>query len=125
MGVVPVRLVAALMLSVAVAAPAGAAGLCGYEYCWGALAVGPDGARSRSSGLRTAPWAHDLAKQRCGESCDTVEVFYNGCAAIAEAQGGARHLGFGMTGKAAVDSAMADCGAGGAVCRARVWACSK
>lgn len=104
----------------------GQAGDCGYEYCWGAVAVGPDGAASRSSGLRTAPRAWDRAEIACGGKCTTIETFSNGCGAIAVDKDEVAWAGFAESRGDAEAEAMDNCAQSDArLCRIRVWACSK
>ena len=99
------------------------AGDCGYDYCWGALAIGPDGATGRASSMRTAPWAHDRAADLCGGDC-AVEMFYNSCAAIARDRTGAWAFGWDPVRDRAFEKAMAGCEADGGTCRVATWACS-
>ncbi len=101
------------------------AGMCGYDYCWGALAIGSGWASGRATGMRTAPDAHDLALQRCGPDCETVEVFYNSCAAIAGNRDGTWTFGLGETRREAETRAMTACEDEGSWCQFRVWACSR
>ncbi len=99
---------------------------CGYERCFGALAVGPNGTTGRSSGRRTAPEAFKRAQLACGGGCDRIEVFHSGCAAMAQAPLGAPDFGFGSEKEAAEDEALLHCAQNGDKgCRVRAWVCSR
>ena len=102
------------------------AGSCGYENCWGAVALGEFGRTARASGFRTAPGAWARAERVCGRNCATIEVFNNGCGVIVQDSGAALSTGFAVTRAGAAAEALGACAlAGGASCRIRVWACSK
>ena len=109
----------------AVAVTGSAASACGYDRCFGALALGPNGVTVRASGQRTAPAAHDRASRACGGHCDRIEVFHSGCAAIAQAPLGQPEFGFGIDREAARDDALELCAeSGDRGCRVRAWVCS-
>ena len=64
------------------------AGSCGYDRCWGAVAIGPNG----------QAWAHSYSSERaainaiannCRGRCSTIKTFYNTCGAIASSPSGA------------------------------------
>ena len=117
---------AAAFLAVAVSTVPGAAGSCGYEFCWGAVAVGKNGSASRSSGQRTAPDAVARAMTACGENCVLVEPFVNGCGAIAQSFERTLFSGFADDADGARAEAMALCEANSKYsCRIRVQACSQ
>lgn len=101
------------------------AGQCGYEFCWGAVSVGPLGATGRATGVRTAPDAANAAREVCGASCGVVEVFVNSCAAIAEGRNGAWAFGWGDSRSIAEAQALEACEKDEASCGVRVWACSR
>ena len=101
------------------------AGECGYDYCWGALAVGPYGAAGRATGMRTAPGAAARALETCGANCEAPEVFVNSCAAFAESSKGERAFGWQDTRALAETAATKACEKDGEACRIRIWACSK
>ncbi|WP_422049332.1 DUF4189 domain-containing protein [Shimia sp.] len=97
---------------------------CGFARCWGAVGVGPEGAR----GYAYSQYSEDMARERvqaiCGDNCDTVKTFFNGCGAMA--QGDRDQWGFGESHSrmAAEDVALAFCQNYGAGCEVRAWACS-
>jgi hypothetical protein len=116
----------AAALAVASAGAAVAKGSCGYERCFGAIAIGKSNVMSRVTGHRTIPGATDAAKLLCGESCDTVEVFWNACGAVALSRDGQWSFGWDETLENAMSRAVAICKADdGAGCYVREWACSK
>lgn len=101
------------------------AGQCGYEYCWGAVGSGPNGAWGWSAGM----WSEDDAMIRvdseCGGSCDIIQTFYNTCGAIARASNGAWGWSTGASRGAAENGALGYCRQyGGQDCSVRAWACS-
>ena len=117
--------ICALGVVLAIAVSGTQAGACGYERCFGALALGPNGIMARSSGQRTAPGAHERANVACGEKCDRIEVFHSGCAAMAQAPMGAQDFGFGVDRASAEGEALLLCALqGGEACRVRAWVCS-
>lgn len=117
------RLVAA-SAAWAVIAGAAAAGQCGYDYCWGAVAAGPDGASGYSYSHVSEKNAHQVALEGCGGRCDTVRTFYNACGAIARGGNGAWGWATGPNREAAQSGALAYCTRNGQDCHIRVWACS-
>ncbi len=119
------RLAIWTLIAVVLGGAATQAGQCGYEYCWGALTAGPNGAAGRASGMRSAPAASDRATEVCGAACDRAEVFVNSCAFLVEDRSGARHFGWHEDRAEAERRARASCEAGGALCRVRIWACSR
>lgn len=101
---------------------------CGYEHCWGAVAVGERGVAARASAHRTAPDAVARVLRVCGSRCSVVESFVDGCAAIVQDSTRTTFSGFAITRHDAEAEAMAACagnGTGSKVCRPRVWACSE
>lgn len=100
-----------------------AGGKCGYEWCWGSVAIGPDGRAGRASSMRTAPDAAQRARDVCGEDC-SVEVFHNSCGAIARAFDGSWAYGGGDSRQIALDEAVAACEVDGKHCNVVNWACS-
>lgn len=108
-----------------VLAGAAAAGKCGYDYCWGAVATGPNGASGYSFSHVSERNAHDVARSTCGEGkCTQVRTFYNACGAIAMGASDAWGWASGPTREAAQDQALAHCSRNGRGCAVRVWACS-
>ncbi|MCG6904503.1 MAG: DUF4189 domain-containing protein [Rhodobacter sp.] len=102
------------------------AGACGYSHCWGAVAVAPDGAAARSSGLRTAHQAWKRANRACGGKCKVIEPFSDGCGAIVTDRDQAAWPGFAGTRDGAIAEATASCAwSPGRGCRVRIWACSR
>ncbi len=113
-------------LAMAVAVTATDARACGYERCFGALALDPNGVTARASGQRTAPGAFERASIACGGRCDRIEVFHSGCAAMARAPLGLPEFGFGIDRRAANREALELCRVhGGKGCRVRAWVCSR
>ena len=100
------------------------AGKCGYDYCWGAITIGPDYATGRVIGKRTTKDAADAAIERCGEACSYPEVFQNSCGALAASREGRVSFGGGETQTIAIKAAKEQCEVFGETCRLRVWACS-
>lgn len=103
---------------------AGAAGQCGYDYCWGAVATGPLGATGFSYSHVTERNAHQVAIEGCNGACDRVRTFYNSCGAIASGRDGAWGWANGKTKQDAQTQALAYCGQHGQDCHVRVWSCS-
>ena len=98
---------------------------CGYDRCFGALALGPNGITARSSGQRTAPEAAERVERACGGQCNRIEVFHSGCAAMAQAPLGLPEFGFGSDRASAQGEALLYCRQnGGKGCRVRAWVCS-
>lgn len=103
---------------------AAVAGQCGYDYCWGAVGVGPNGAWAYSYGMWSEQEAYNAAQDECGWNCTTVKTFYNTCGAIARADNGALGWGFEYTRELAESTAINWCMDVGYNCRVVVWACS-
>lgn len=101
------------------------AGSCGYEYCWGAVAVGPGGAYGYSHSWGSEDEAYDAAMQGCEYDCDTIQTFYNTCAAIATASNGGWGWGYDSTRHSAEVLALGYCSQNGPNCQVRVWSCSQ
>ena len=121
------RLISLAFLScLASAVPVLATGSCGYERCFGALAVGESGAIGRAAGERTLPDAERVARGSCGAACE-VELFWNACGAVAMARDGQWRFGWDPDLARANDKALAACDAAfpGAGCHVRDWVCSK
>lgn len=109
----------------AISAGAAYAGSCGYDYCYGAVAIGPRGAYAYSYHYPSAQAAYDAAQDSCNWGCDVVKTFYNTCGAIAQADNGAWGWGWESTAELAQSTAMNYCMDVGRNCQVRVWACSK
>ena len=100
------------------------AGECGYDYCWGAVGIGPGGAWGYSYGQFSETDAVNVLQGECGWDCDNVHTFYNTCGAIAEGSQG--NWGFGWAGSRAEaeGNALGYCYQNGGGCAIKVWACS-
>ncbi|WP_204112643.1 DUF4189 domain-containing protein [Shimia biformata] len=64
------------------------AGECGFDLCWGAVGVGPDGVYGRSYGHRLEAEALTVAQDGCGGNRTELRTFYNQCGAMARGTGG-------------------------------------
>jgi hypothetical protein len=112
-------------LLVFLTAPAAAlAGNCGYDNCYGAVAVGQNGAWGYAYGQISAAAAASAAQSGCKGNCDVVRTFANTCGAIAIADNGGWGWSTGRTRAAAIDSALAYCDEYGPNCQVQAWACS-
>ena len=100
------------------------AGQCGYDYCWGAVTVGPNGAYGFSHGHFSEQAAIEAANQGCSYSCNLTRTFYNTCGAIAMASNGGWGWAWGPSRTDAEGLALQYCYPNGPNCRVRVWACS-
>jgi hypothetical protein len=110
----------------ALAAGSGAqAGSCGWQYCWGAVAMGPHGAYGWAAGQFSEQDAVNVAQAGCGYNCNVLKTFYNTCGALARAGNGG--WGFGWTGSrgGAENLALGYCAQRGSNCQVTVWACSQ
>ncbi|MCG6904502.1 MAG: DUF4189 domain-containing protein [Rhodobacter sp.] len=118
------RVLAALAFVVAWTLPDPAfAGRCGFEFCWGAVGIGPGGEWSWSTGYSEETAAVAKIRNTC-PGCTEIEAFYNGCGAIARAGNGPWGFGWGETPRRAEHSAVTFCTSYGARCEAVVWSCS-
>lgn len=101
------------------------AGSCGYTYCWGAVAIGPNGAWGFSHSWPSEQQAFDAAQQGCEYDCTEFRSFANSCAAIAQGSNG--YWGWGQAGSRgeAEGTALSYCANGAYDCVVRVWACSQ
>ncbi|MCP4820813.1 MAG: DUF4189 domain-containing protein [Shimia sp.] len=106
------------------AATSATAGECGYEYCWGAVGIGPDGAWAYSYGQYSEAEARNVVQSECGGNCDVVEAFYNTCGALSEGTDGNWGFGWAETRELAEGTSLDYCDDYGTGCRVRVWACS-
>lgn len=104
---------------------AASAGSCGYDYCWGAVAIGSDGAWGWSKGHLSENEAKISAQNGCEGQCSNFRTFYNTCGSIAVADNGAWGFGWHNDKDLAQSTAMNYCMDGGYNCQVRVWACSK
>ena len=105
-------------------ANAAAAGECGYDRCWGAVAVGPsDDDWGWSAGYATEQEAVDASIAEC-PYCDRYYSFFNVCGAISKAPDDAWGSGWGDTQAIAERFATATCEEYGSGCYPVVWACS-
>jgi len=98
---------------------------CGQKFCWGAVAIGPDGAYGWSQGWNSEPGAINATQDGCKDRCMTFKTFYNTCGAISVADNGGWGWGWADTVKAAQKRASDYCADNGKNCAPRVWACSK
>jgi len=105
-------------------APAAYAGECGYDYCWGAVGFGANGAWGYSHGQISENDAVNVAQDGCGWNCTVVRTFYNTCGAIAVADNGGWGWAHAPTMSDAESSAIAYCVPHGRNCRVRVSSCS-
>ena len=101
-----------------------AAGQCGYDYCWGAVAIGQAGQTGWSYGQASESAANGVAQDGCGWNCTVVRTFYNACAAIAVADNGAWGWAYEKNRELAESSAMNYCMDNGYNCTVKVWSCS-
>lgn len=101
------------------------AGSCGYDYCWGAVGVGPNGAYGFSHSWATEQDAINAAQEGCGWSCDNMRTFYNACAAIAVASNGGWGWAYDVNRSRAEQTALSYCRDFGPSCVVRVWSCSR
>ena len=103
---------------------AAVAGQCGYQYCWGAVGIGPGGAWGYSYGQYSEQDAINTLQNECGWDCDTVRTFYNTCGAMASGSNGSWGFGWGGSRAIAEGNALDYCYQYGNNCQVRVWACS-
>lgn len=101
------------------------AGQCGYDYCHGAVAIGPSGEWGYAHSRWSEEDAYNVAQDGCGWGCTTVKTFANTCGAIAVADNGAWGFGTESTRELAESTAVNWCMDVGRNCRVRVWACSR
>jgi len=104
-------------------ASAAAGAQCGFERCWGAVAIGPDGEWAWSKGYVVEAGAIARIQNQC-PGCTEIETFYNGCAVIAQADTGAWGFGWGDTQVQAERVAVTYCTQFAINCEPMVWACS-
>lgn len=114
----------AVMVSMSGGADVAVAGQCGYDYCWGAVGMGPGGAWGYSYGQYSESDAINVLQEECGWDCDTVRTFYNTCGALAEGNTGNWGFGWAGTRSQAENNALGYCSDYGGGCDVRVWACS-
>ena len=100
-------------------------GSCGYDYCWGAVGFGPDGAYGYSYSHSNEDIALEEAQAGCGGDCTELRSFYNICGAMAVGSDGAWGFGLGDTGEDAEYNAVGYCAEYGSGCAPIVWACSQ
>ncbi len=105
------------------AAGSALAGQCGYQYCWGAVGIGPNGAWGWASEHSNEGSAIGRVRSEC-PGCTEIETFYNTCGAMATGSDGAWGFGWAGSRGAAEGNAIAYCADYGAGCRPVVWACS-
>ena len=100
------------------------AGQCGYQYCWGAVAIGPGGAWGVAYNHISEQAAMNGAQQGCEGDCTNIRTFYNGCGALAEASDGSWGFDIGYTRAEAESNALYQCYQYGTDCMVRAWSCS-
>lgn len=100
------------------------AGSCGYDKCWGAVAIGQNG-QAWSQHYASERAAIDSIRNNCSGPCQTIKTFYNTCGAIASAPNGAWGWAWHGSMEIAKSEAMAYCMDNGRDCTPRAWACSK
>ncbi|MCP3970415.1 MAG: DUF4189 domain-containing protein [Rhodobacteraceae bacterium] len=106
------------------AAGAAAAGQCGYQYCWGAVGIGPNGARAFSHSFASESAAMSGVQAECGGNCTEIQSFYNTCGAMAVATNGGWGFGWGGSRAIAESNALGYCAQNGPYCEIATWACS-
>ncbi|MGR3634579.1 MAG: DUF4189 domain-containing protein [Shimia sp.] len=114
-----------LGLILLVQASATRAGDCGYEACWGAVAIGPNGAWGFSHSQQSESEARLAVRSACEGDCNVIETFYNACGVLAEARNGGWGFGSADTTALAAETALEFCDGYGTNCEVRVWVCSK
>lgn len=102
-----------------------AAGSCGYDYCWGAVGIGANGAYGFSHSYSSESAAIRSAQNGCKGQCSEIRTFYNTCGAIAVADNGAWGFGWHNDQELSESIAMNYCMDNGYNCQIRVWSCSK
>lgn len=105
-------------------AGAAMAGQCGYERCWGAVAIGPGGYWAFSHSYPSEAAAIDRAQSECSGYCDNIQTFYNTCGAMAQGTHSAWGFGWAGTRWQAEQNALGYCEQYGNDCAVTVWACS-
>ncbi|MFY0659475.1 MAG: DUF4189 domain-containing protein [Shimia sp.] len=116
--------IAALAAAGVLIAQAAYAGQCGHVYCWGAVAIGENGAWGWSHSHYSEQNAINALQSECKGKCDNVHTFYNTCGAIAKAPAGNWGFGVGASQESAEYSALAYCAQYGDGCSVQVWSCS-
>ncbi|MDJ0825059.1 MAG: DUF4189 domain-containing protein [Rhodobacter sp.] len=106
------------------AASAAQAGQCGYDFCWGAVGIGPYGAYGYSYAHRSEDAAIGAAQDGCGGNCNNIHTFYNTCGAMAQGSDDAWGFGWAGTRAQAEANALGYCRDYGSGCAITVWACS-
>ncbi|WP_270725307.1 DUF4189 domain-containing protein [Shimia sp. Alg240-R146] len=114
-----------LGLVLSVLASASMAGECGYNVCWGAVGIGPNGAWGYSHSQQSESEARLAVRSACEGDCNVIETFYNACGAMAEGSDGNWGFGWAEARGPAEETALDYCGEHGPNCAVRVWACSK
>lgn len=100
------------------------AGQCGYDYCWGAVGIGPGGAWGFSHSYISEQGAINAVQGECGGDCNNIRTFYNTCGAMAEGNSGNWGFGWGATQGIAESNALNFCYQNGPGCTVKVWSCS-
>lgn len=100
------------------------AGQCGYEKCWGAVGVGPNGAWGYAIEYSNENAAWNRVQSECSGNCDNIHTFYNACGAIAMASDGSWGFDWGYSRAEAENNALGQCYKYGSDCSVRVWGCS-
>ena len=116
----------AIAICVATFAFAGAsiAGQCGYQKCWGAVAIGPGGAWGAAHSYTSEQAAANAAQGGCEGDCNNIRTFYNQCGALAEGSNGNWGFGYGGTRDIAEVNALSACYDYGPNCGIRAYSCS-
>lgn len=118
-------LLVALPLAFLAGSPSFAGDPCAYSVCWGAVAVGSNGAYGYSFNYPEAKGASDRARAGCEGNCNVVKTFKNACAAIAVGDRGRWGWSKQQTRALAETAAVKSCASSDKNCKVRVWACSK
>jgi len=107
----------------AVFASAAMAGQCGYDYCWGAVGIGPSGEWGWANNHMHEDEAIWSVQQNC-PGCNNIKTFYNTCGAMAVGSNGAWGFGWAASRGQAEGNAIGYCSEHGAGCTPVVWSCS-
>ena len=103
------------------------AGDCGYGHCFGAIGLMANDVPVHAVNIKTADLAVDRLSEICGgNGCRLIEVFNNGCAAMARQSGEPIFSGFSFNKSGAEEQALNLCELnGGTRCFIVDWACTR
>ena len=109
-----------------VVAQVGQVGTCGWERCFGAIAICEDGTTRHTTGLRTGPDAYDKARAGCPGEGAKVEIFWNSCGVVSESGHGQRAFAWDELLETAKAKSVTACEEeGDRSCYIRDWICAK